>query len=142
MMIKYEVNRPITSGQFLDLLHRSGLSARRPVDDAECIAGMIEHSNLTVTAWTGESLVGIARSVTDFSYCCYISDLAVDREYQKQGIGKGLIARTQDELGPQCRIILLSAPAAVGFYSRIGMEKHPQAWMLTGEKRLGRETGQ
>jgi len=135
-MIKYQVNISITPGQFMDLLKRSGLSERRPVDDAECIAGMIKNSNLMVTAWSGDALIGIARSVTDFHYCCYISDIAIDREYQKQGIGKALIARTQDELGPRCRIILLSAPAAVGFYSRIGMEKHPEAWMLPGEKRL------
>lgn len=140
-MIKYEVDRPITSIQFLDLLKRSGLAERRPIDDSECLAGMIENSNLMVTAWSGKALIGIARSVTDFCYCCYISDLAIDREYQRKGIGKELISRTQAELGANCRIILLSAPAAVGFYSHIGMEHHPQAWMLPGEKELRGRTG-
>jgi ribosomal protein S18 acetylase RimI-like enzyme len=92
--------------------------------------GMVRNANLTVTAWAGEQLVGVARSVTDFSYCCYLSDLAVDREFQRRGIGRELIARTQAELGPRCNLILLSAPAAVDYYPKLGFEKHPQAWML------------
>jgi predicted N-acetyltransferase YhbS len=72
----------------------------------------------------------VARSVTDFNYCCYLSDLAVDLEYQKRGIGRGLIAETQKALGPRCGIILLSAPAAVQYYPHIGFQHHPQAWIL------------
>lgn len=136
VMMKYEVNRPVTPEEFLDVLRRSGLSERRPVDDPECIAGMIENSTLVITAWAGDALVGVARSVTDYHYCCYLSDLAVDRGYQRKGIGKELIARTQAELGPHCEIILLSAPAAVGYYSHIGLEQHPRAWVLPRDKNL------
>jgi len=129
-MIEYKKNAKITPEQFVDILNRSGLAERRPVDDETCIAGMVANGNLTITAWNGEVLVGIARSVTDFFYCCYLSDLAVDRDYQRQGIGRELIARTQAELGQRCSIILLSAPKAVDYYPRIGMQRHPQAWVM------------
>ncbi len=133
-MIAYKKNATITPGQFVDILERSGLAERRPVDDATCIAGMVTNGNLTITAWNGKTLVGIARSVTDFFYCCYLSDLAVDRDCQRQGIGRELIARTRAELGQRCSIILLSAPKAVDYYPHIGMQRHPQAWVLEGKR--------
>ena len=136
-MIEYKKNATITPGQFVDILDRSGLAERRPVDDAVCIAGMVANANLTITAWNEKALVGIARSVTDFFYCCYLSDLAVDREYQRRGIGRELIARTQAELGQRCTIILLSAPKAVEYYPRIGMQRHPQAWVMAQNRSKG-----
>ena len=142
MTIRYEINRAITSEQFLEVLKRSGLAERRPVDDPECIAGMVKNSNLVVTAWADNALVGVARSVTDYCYCCYLSDLAVDRAYQRKGIGRELIARTQAELGPHCKIILLSAPAAVDYYPHVGMDRHPQAWVLPRNKSVKTETEQ
>jgi len=138
----YEINKTISAVQFIDVLRRSGLSARRPIDDAECIADMVANADLTVSAWAGDLLVGIARSVTDRAYCCYLSDLAVDRQFQRKGVGRELIARTQAELGPHCKIILLSAPDAVEYYPHIGMEKHPQAWVLTRDRRIETRTEQ
>jgi ribosomal protein S18 acetylase RimI-like enzyme len=135
-MIQYQINAKISPGQFVDILERSGLAGRRPVDDAACMAGMVTNGNLTATAWNGEVLVGIARSVTDFYYCCYLSDLAVDRDCQRQGIGRELIARTQAELGQRCTIILLSAPKAADYYPRIGLERHPQAWVLERKRQI------
>ena len=138
--MKYETNRPITTGQFVDILRRSGLGDRRPVDDSKCMADMVPNATLTVTAWEDDVLIGVARSVTDFGYCCYLSDLAVDRRFQRQGIGRELIARTQAELGPHCKIVLLSAPSAADYYPHIGMEKHSSAWVLPREKQIGRKT--
>lgn len=137
MTLRYETSAPITVEQFADLLRRSTLAERRPVDDGACLAAMLEHGNLLCTAWEGEKLVGVARSMTDFAYCCYLSDLAVDRAYQRQGIGRELIRQTQSKLGPRAKIILLSAPAAVEYYPRIGFEAHPSAWVLgAGEEVL------
>ncbi len=137
-MIDYTTEVPLTPTTFTDLLRRSTLAERRPVDDAETIAGMIAHADLTVTAWDGEQLVGVARSVTDFTYCCYLSDLAVDVAYQRQGIGVELIARTQAALGPRCNLILLAAPAAADYYSHIGFVHHPRCWILPRDQRPGR----
>lgn len=83
----------------------------------------------------GASLVGVARSVTDFTFCCYLSDLAVDRKYQKRGVGKNLIRMTRQALGRKGKLILLSAPAAVGYYPKIGFDRHNQAFWIdaTGE---------
>ncbi len=137
-MIHYSADMPINPTTFIDLLRRSTLAERRPVDDAETIAGMLANADLTVTAWDGELLVGVARSVTDFNYCCYLSDLAVDEAYQRQGIGVELIAHTQAQLGPRCNLILLAAPAAADYYGHIGFNHHPRCWILPRNKRPGR----
>ena len=128
--ITYEVNKGITADEFIDVLNRSTLGQRRPVDDRACIQGMLDHANLLVTAWSDGVLVGVSRSVTDFHFCCYLSCLAVDEKFQHQGIGKELIRRTQIQLGKRCMLLLLSAPAAVEYYPHIGFEHHPQAWIL------------
>ena len=130
MTITYSVDRPITVEQFIGILERSTLAERRPVEDRDCIAGMIRNANLIVTAWDGGTLVGVARSVTDFHYACYLSDLAVDLGYQNAGIGRELVRRTQGELGPWCKIRLISAPAAVAYYPKIGFTQNLQCWEL------------
>lgn len=135
-MITYRINAPITPDQFVDILRRSGLAARRPIDDAACMAGMVANGNLTLTAWDDGLLVGIARSVTDFVFCCYLSDLAVDRDYQRQGIGRQLISRTQAALGERATLVLLAAPKAVDYYAHIGMRPHQHAWVLEHIERL------
>ena len=135
-MIHYSTTTPLTPTPFIDLLRRSTLAERRPVDDAEAIAGMLANADLTVTAWDGDLLVGVARSVTDFNYCCYLSDLAVDVAYQRQGIGVELIAQTQDQLGPRCNLILLAAPAAADYYGHIGFNHHPRCWILPRDKSI------
>jgi GNAT superfamily N-acetyltransferase len=132
--IRYETSRPISPHQFIDLLQRSTLAARRPVEDRKCIAAMLEHANLLCTAWDGDKLVGLARSLTDFEYCCYLSDLAVDEAYQKRGIGKELIRLTQSKLGHNAKLILLAAPKAEGYYPKIGFEAHRSAWILPASK--------
>lgn len=128
-MLTYSSDRTVTPDEFKDILVRSTLGERRPVADDEMMKGMIKNSNLVITCWDGDRLVGISRCVTDFFYCCYLSDLAVDVSYQNQGIGKKLIEETSRLLGNSCKIILLSAPAAVDYYPHIGFENHPQAWI-------------
>jgi GNAT superfamily N-acetyltransferase len=130
MQIEYSHDRKITIEQFVDVLNRSTLAERRPVEDRDRISDMLLHANLTCTAWHGELLVGVSRSLTDFSYCCYLSDLAVDLEFQKRGIGKKLIQITQSRLHPQCKIILLAAPKAEGYYAKIGFSQHHSAWIV------------
>jgi len=127
---RYAVGESISVDQFIDVLRRSTLAERRPVDDRDCLAGMLRHADLLVTAWEQDLLVGVARSVTDFNYCCYLSDLAVDQAYQQTGIGRELIRRTREQLGSGCMVILLSAPAATGYYPRIGFRLHGSAWVL------------
>jgi GNAT superfamily N-acetyltransferase len=134
--LRYETSRQISADEFIDLLRRSTLAERRPVDDRKCIQGMLQHANLLCTAWDGEKLVGIARSVTDFEYCCYLSDLAVDEKYQKKGIGKELIRQTKSKLGDKTKVILLSAPKAETYYSKIGFDAHRSAWVLPANKQL------
>jgi GNAT superfamily N-acetyltransferase len=134
--IRYETNRPISAAEFIDVLKRSTLGERRPVDDPTSIAAMLQHANLLCTAWDGDKLVGVARSVTDFEYCCYLSDLAVDHAYQKGGIGTELIRQTRSKLGKKAKVILLAAPLAAAYYPRIGFEAHPSAWILAADKPL------
>ena len=136
MTISYQVNKPITAKMFINIFNRSTLGERRPVDDPECMQGMIKNGNLLVTAWDNKKLVGVSRSVTDFYYACYLSDLAVDVAYQKQGIGKKLIELTRDALGPKCRLILLAAPAARDYYWHIGFTHHPRCWILERDQEI------
>lgn len=134
MTIRYETSRSVTAAEFIDVLNRSTLGERRPVNDLPCIQAMLRHGNLLCTAWDGDKLVGVARSVTDFEYCCYLSDLAVDEKHQNQGIGKELIRLTQSKLGAKAKLILLAAPKAEGYYPKLGFEAHRSAWILPGHK--------
>lgn len=115
--------------EFASLLRRSTLGERRPVDDESRLASMLRHANLIVTARDGDLLVGVSRALSDFSFCTYLSDLAVDSAYQKQGIGKELIRRTK-LAAPMAKLILIAAPKAVDYYPRIGMTRHDHCYTL------------
>ena len=136
MSIEYKINTPVTADQLIDLLQTTTLADRRPVDDRACIAGMLNNSNLIVSAWDSEKLVGIARSMTDFHFVCYLSDLAVDEKYQKRGIGKKLQELTQQQLGPKCKLILVAAPNANEYYKQIGYTHNPRCWWLERDQRI------
>ncbi|MEV7777777.1 GNAT family N-acetyltransferase [Kitasatospora sp. NPDC088351] len=112
-----------------ELYRASTLAERRPVDDRERFAEMLRAANLVVIVRSEGRLIGIARSVTDNVYATYLSDLAVDREFQRQGVGQALIRATQ-EAAPPAKIILLAAPAAVDYYPKIGFTQHHSAWVL------------
>ena len=131
MEIEYKVNHPITASQYIELVNKTTLGDRRPVDNEATITGMLENSNLIVTAWVDEQLVGIARSMTDFHYCCYLSDLAVDQSVQSMGIAKYLILVTAESIAEDCKIVLLSAPKVEGYYPKIGFTEHNSAWVLS-----------
>jgi predicted N-acetyltransferase YhbS len=128
-MIIYSRETDLQPDEFRDVLIRSSLGERRPVDDAARIASMVKNANLIITARDNGLLVGVARSVTDFSYCTYLSDLAVDEAYQKKGIGKELIRQTK-LASVQAKLILLSAPKAVEYYPRIGMRRHEHCYFI------------
>ena len=129
-------NLNITATQFTNLLKNSTLAERRPIEDEECLKGMINNSNLIISAWDAENLIGISRCVTDFHYCCYLSDLAVDQKYQSQGIGKKLQVQTQNQLGPRCKLILIAAPAANSYYPKIGFSNNERCWVLNRDESI------
>lgn len=121
--IEYHSDRVIDVTAFRDVLERSGLAARRPVHDAQRLARMLAAYNLVFTAWQGEQLVGVATVWTDYAYSAYLADLAVALDLQHAGIGRELVHRVRAAVGPQVTLILLSAPKAVDFYPKIGMER-------------------
>jgi len=125
----YKLGNSLDLDQVIDLYRASTLGERRPVDDRERMGRMLAAANLVVTAWDGDLLVGISRSVSDFAYCTYLSDLAVRLSHQRHGIGKELIRLTQAE-APQASLILLAAPKAVDYYPHIGFTRHDSAWIL------------
>lgn len=128
-MITYTEHASISPQQAIDLYTRSSLGERRPIDNLETFAAMLANANLIISAWDGEQLVGISRNLTDFAYVAYLADLAVDKQYQRQGIGKRLIEETKSRLGPNCMIVLLAAPQANAYYEHLGFEHNPRAWM-------------
>ena len=123
--------------EFLDLLNRSSLAERRPVEEAETVRGMLVHADVIVTARSGGLLVGISRAITDFHYCTYLSDLAVDESWQRRGIGRDLIRRTHEAAGIHTTLILLSAPKARTYYPHVGLIAHDSCWMIPRVPREG-----
>ena len=134
-MIEYRTGNQLDIDAMIELYVDSTLGERRPIDDRQRMADMLAGANLVITAWDGPQLVGIARSITDFAYATYLSDLAVRRAYQKQGIGKELMRRTQ-QAAPRATMILLSAPAARTYYPHAGLKQHPSAWVLAPDERI------
>lgn len=128
-MIDYNIENGLEVEEFRMVLVNSTLGQRRPVTEPIRLARMIEHGNLIITARDNGRLIGVARSLTDFAFCTYLSDLAVDEAYQKQGIGKELIRQTK-LAAPEAKLILLSAPAATGYYPKIGMKRHEFCFYL------------
>ncbi|MFV0644970.1 MAG: GNAT family N-acetyltransferase [Sphingomonadaceae bacterium] len=131
MELRYE-RETVTAAQFSDLLDKSGLAQRRPASDIPRLQRMLDNANLTVTARLAETghLVGIARSITDWSYATYLSDLAVDETYKGRGIGRRLIEETRKLAGEEAMLLLVSAPDAVGFYQKLGMPMSDRAFLF------------
>ncbi|MCX4993245.1 MULTISPECIES: GNAT family N-acetyltransferase [unclassified Streptomyces] len=127
--IERENGSDLDLADVLRVYEESGLGERRPVQDTQRMAAMVRGANLVITCRVDGELVGIARSVSDFSYVTYLSDIAVVRAYQRTGIGRQLIDATRKE-APQAKIVLLSAPAAADYYPHIGFTAHPSAWVL------------
>ncbi|HTF21315.1 MAG TPA: GNAT family N-acetyltransferase [Chryseolinea sp.] len=128
--IVYRSDRKLSVEEFADVLCRTSLGVRRPIDDPRKLQLMLDHGNVLITAWHEDRLVGVSRALTDFSFCCYLSDLAVDESYQRQGIGKHLIAETHRVAGTDTTLILLAAPAAREYYPRIGMERFSDCFRI------------
>ena len=127
---EYRYGNDLDLDLVLDLYRDSTLGERRPVDDRSIAADMLRHANLVVTAWDGGILVGMARTLTDFSYVGYLADLAVRRAYQQRGVGTALIEKTRRKMGPRSMLVLLAAPAAVDYYPHVGFQPHSSAWIL------------
>jgi len=132
MGIIYKTGSIPDTEAIIALYKSAGLN--RPIDDSARIAEMYHNSNLIVSAWDGEKLVGAARSLTDFCYCCYLSDLAVADNYKKAGIGAKLIDITRQELGEQITLLLLSAPGAMEYYPKVGFDKIANGFIIHRKK--------
>ncbi len=132
-MIEYRSGNDLDVDQVIELLRSCSLGARRPVDERDRVATMLQNADIAITAWDGDLLVGISRAISDFAYATYLSDLAVRETHQKLGIGKELMRRTQAAGGPKTTMILLAAPAAVDYYPRVGFRKHDSAWLIPGD---------
>ena len=134
--IRYRRDAPVPFEDFVELYHASTLGERRPVAHLDVMRQMMENANLTMTAWSGERLVGLARSLTDFGYVAYLADLAVHRDHQRRGIGRALVQATREALGEHAMIVLLAAPGAHEYYRRIGFAYHERAWVLAAGQPL------
>jgi GNAT superfamily N-acetyltransferase len=126
----YQIEPQLSAAEFIDVLVRSTLSERRPVDEIATIEAMLRHADVIATARSDGWLVGIARALTDFAYCTYLSDLAVDEQHQRRGIGRALIRAVHEAAGLHTTLILLAAPRAQTYYPHIGMAKHESCWTI------------
>jgi predicted N-acetyltransferase YhbS len=128
MAIVYKLNSSLAPQEAAEIFDSSGI--KRPTQDLNRIARMLEHADVLITAWDEDQPVGIARAITDYAYCCYLSDLAVRKEYQKQGIGKRLVTELQAHLGEEVSLLLLSAPGAMEYYPQIGFQNAENAFLI------------
>jgi len=129
--IFFTKDRKIAPNLFIDLLQRSTLAERRPIHDPSRIEKMLQYGNILITAWDGDLLVGVSRALSDFAFCCYLSDLAVDEVYKHQGIGNELIRQTHIAANvDDAQLILLAAPKAVNYYPKIGMEQFKECFVI------------
>jgi GNAT superfamily N-acetyltransferase len=128
--IEYRYGNDLNLDQVIELYNASTLGERRPVDDRRIMTDMLRHANLVVTAWDGDLLVGLARTLSDFSYVGYLADLAVRLSHQRRGIGVEPIRKTRERMGPRSLLVLLAAPKAVEYYPKIGFTRHDSAWTL------------
>lgn len=129
--ITYTTEPVLAVQEFVDVLRRSTLAERRPVDDPSTIAGMLAHADIIVAARSEDGLlVGVSRAISDFSYCTYLSDLAVDVAFQRRGIGRELFQRTHLAAGLGTSLILLAAPSAETYYPHIGLVHHNSCWRI------------
>lgn len=132
MVISYKVNAKIEAHQLSVVFRESGI--RRPTGDLNRLKKMLENANLLVTAWDGDKLVGVARALTDYSYCCYLSDLAVIKPYQHNGIGHELVEQVRKQIGEECMLLLISAPEAMEFYPKIGFTNIENSFLINRKK--------
>jgi len=130
MDIDYAAEPDLGVDEFRAVLVASTLGARRPVDDTARLGEMLRHASLIVTARSGGRLVGVSRALTDFSYCCYVSDLAVDGAFQRRGIGRRLLDETRLRAGERATLLLVAAPAAERYYPHIGLQHVPGCWAI------------
>lgn len=130
MPVTFALEPNLSAEEFQDILIASKLAERRPADDIDRLDKMLRHADIVITARDGERLVGVSRAVTDFAFCCYLSDLAVDVAYQHQGIGRRLITETHAAAGPDTTLTLLAAPAAETYYAKVGMKHMTNCWAL------------
>ncbi len=129
-MVTYQLEPDLAGADFIDVLVRSTLAERRPVDRPDVIDAMLRRADIIVTAREDGRLVGVSRAISDFSYCTYLSDLAVDEAHQGNGIGRELIRRTHEAAGLGTMLILLAAPNARTYYPHIGMQPHDSCWII------------
>jgi len=134
--ITFRVGNDLDLDELIELYAATSLGVRRPLDDRAAMTDMLRHANLIVTAWDGQLLVGIARSLADFSFTAYLADLAVRESHQHRGIGRDLIQHTREALGPHCKLVLLAAPLAVDYYPKLGFTQHMSAWTLDAHEPL------
>ena len=132
MQFEIAINRALKVEQVANLYKLSGIN--RPVDDLPRMQRLLDHANLTVSAWDGETLIGLARSFCDYGWVCYLSDLAVAQNEQRAGIGRALIDATRAHIGPQCQLVLLSAPTAMEYYPKVGFTKAENAFLIKREQ--------
>ena len=139
--IEYRYGNDLDLETVAELYQASTLGERRPIDDRAILAAMLSNANLVVTAWDGDLLVGLSRTMTDFLYVGYLADLAVRESHQRRGIGVELVRKTRERMGPRSMIVLLAAPKAVDYYPRIGFRRHDSAWLLRAGEPLPGDAG-
>lgn len=131
--IAYKINEATRIETIIELFYHSDYLPIEDMSDISRLMKMFKNANLVVSAWDNDKLVGISRSLCDFSYCCYLSDICVHKEYRKRNIGQRLVEKTKEKAGKECKLILHSNTHALQFYKKIGMQRISDAFIIQRE---------
>ena len=125
MNIKYTEER-LSAEEYISFLKRTDLGSQYPKERfKERIEKLVKNVSISLVARNeDEKIVGVLFGLTDFCYWLYVTDLGVDREYEKNGIGKQLMKRAHDIAGGEkdIAVYLIANENAVPFYKKLGMK--------------------
>ncbi|MGD9725762.1 MAG: GNAT family N-acetyltransferase [Nitrospiraceae bacterium] len=135
--ISFSDRKDIDLSQLLRLYHQAPWTKGRTAEQAQRMLG---HTDLVVSAWDGDRLVGFGRVLTDYVFRASIWDIIVDKGYQGRGIGTHLVRHILDHPTLQHVELFWLCTRMPGFYERLGFSAKEQAGMVwTRAKQAGQE---
>ena len=117
----------VSAEEYTAFLRRTDLGSQYPKERfEERIARLVDSASVSLTARNGDGLlVGVLFGLTDFAYWLYVTDLGVDRDYERRGIGRQLMKEAHELAGGEkdIAVYLIANENAVPFYEKYGMKR-------------------
>jgi len=134
--ITFAEKKDLDPTKLVRLYHQAPWAKGRTLEDAR---EMLRHTDVAVTAWDGDLLIGFGRVLTDYVYRATIWDVIVDKAYQRQGIGADIVQRILNH--PRLKKVELFwlCTRMPGFYEKLGFSSKEQTGMVRSRSKQGRQ---